>query len=144
MNEQNAHTPPQFPRRPRFTLDTLQEIRLSAGDGETTAAAYIFTHRGKTAEKIATLEDLNRTEKAATLAFILQHAPAAVVKRKKAKKPRKEPRLYLNAPADLEPVDLDGLTPPELPEMELPDLEPETGELAGNPAEKGTPTEEKR
>ena len=113
------------PKRPRFTEETLQEIRISAGDGETTAAAYIFTHKGQAAEKIAALDELTANERAAALAFILKHAPAATIKRKKARRSRKQPRLYNEAPVEFEPVDLDNLKPPELPDMEIPEWETE-------------------
>ena len=115
-----------FPTRPRFTLDDLQEIRIAEGDGESTLAAYRFDHKGEPAEKIATLDDLTRTEREAALSFILAHAPAVVIRRKpqqKAKKARRSPRLYNTEAVEFEPVDLDDLTPPTLPEIDPTPLE---------------------
>lgn len=118
MNEQPATL---SPKRPRFTEETLQEIRIADGDGETTVAAYSFTHNGQPAEKVAPLDELTAAEREAALAFILKHAPAAKIKRKKARRSRKQPRLFNEAPVEFEPVDLDSLTPPELPDMEIPE-----------------------
>ena len=128
-----------FPTRPRFTLDDLQEIRIAEGDGESTLAAYRFDHKGEPAEKIATLDDLTRTEREAALSFILAHAPAVVIRRKpqqKAKKARRSPRLYNTEAVEFEPVDLDDLTPPTLPEI---DAAPLNRILEGNEGEKGNP-----
>lgn len=92
MNEQPATL---SPKRPRFTEETLQEIRIADGDGETTVAAYSFTHNGQPAEKVAPLDELTAAEREAALAFILKHAPAAKIKRKKARKGAKN-RRYSN------------------------------------------------
>lgn len=122
-----------LPKRPRFTLDGLQEIRIAEGDGESTIAAYRFTHKGQTVEKVATLDDLTKKEREAALAFILAHTPAVQIRRRKPKKQRTPTRLY-NTEAEaveFEPIDLDKLTPPTLPEFEpLPDDLTEQGQQA--------------
>ena len=107
-----------LPKRPRFTLDALQEIRIAEGDGESTIAAYSFTHKGKTVEKMATLDDLTRKEREAVLAFILAHAPAVRIRRRKPKKTRNPTRIYNTEAVEFEPIDLETLTPPKMPEFE--------------------------
>ena len=62
-----------FSQEPRFTLASLREIRIPAGDTRSSLCAYIFIKRGKRIEKIARLEDLSDKERAAALAFILHH-----------------------------------------------------------------------
>jgi hypothetical protein len=62
-----------FSPEPRFTLASLREIRIPAGDTRSSLCAYIFIKRGKRIEKIARLEDLSDKERAAALAFILHH-----------------------------------------------------------------------
>ena len=107
-----------LPTRPRFTLEALQEIRIAEGDGESTIAAYRFTHKGQTVEKVATLDDLTKTEREAALTFILAHTPAVQIKRRKPKKQRNPTRLYNTEAVEFEPVDLDALTAPQMPEFE--------------------------
>lgn len=142
----------KFPTRPRFTLDDLREIRIAGGDGESTVAAYCFDHNGEPAEKVVSMDDLTHAEREAALAFILAHGQAAAIRRKKQQKPRKarrSPRLYNTEAVAFEPVDLDDLKPPSLPEIDTPDeqvfldLDPEPLNriLEGNEEEKGSPKE---
>ena len=42
-----------FPTLPRFTLETLREIRIATGDGDSTIAAYTYTHGGADVTKYA-------------------------------------------------------------------------------------------
>lgn len=115
----------KLPNRPRFTLDDLQEIRIAEGDGESTIAAYSFTHKGQTVERIARLDDLTRAEREAVLSFILTHAPAVTIRRRKPKKQREgyahdayPTRLYNTEAVEFEPIDVDALTAPQMPEFE--------------------------
>ena len=64
---------------PRFTLDTLQNIRFP---GETDAPAeYTYTSGGQSATISATPEQLTAEEQAAALAFILKYCRAQSAKR---------------------------------------------------------------
>ena len=116
----------KFPTRPRFTLDDLREIRIAGGDGESTVAAYCFDHNGEPAEKVVSMDDLTHAEREAALAFILAHGQAAAIRRKKQQKPRKarrSPRLYNTEAVEFDPVDLDDLKPPSLPEIDTAALD---------------------
>ena len=130
----------ELPVKPRFTLDGLREIRIAAGDGESTIACYVFIYNRRKVEKYAAFDDLTRAEQAAALAFILLHGETRV----KRKTPIRE-----RPPIDLEALSLDDL--PDLdaetsPEM-LPDLDAGTspedheetpdaaGDLPGDPGQ---------
>lgn len=129
----------KFPTRPRFTLDDLREIRIAGGDGESTVAAYCFDHNGEPAEKVVALDDLTHAEREAALAFILAHGQAAAIRRKKPKKTRRSPRLYSTEAVEFDPVDLDELKPPSLPEIDTAPLDALTaGETAGKQDTDGT------
>lgn len=123
-----ADTPGTFPSRPRFTLDTLREIRIATGDGESTISAYTHIHRGKAVTKYATFETLTHAEREAALAFILKYSGAAAIRRKA--KPRgkavsggrDQRRQYpkFDHVPELEPLDKANLNPPELEEIAFP------------------------
>lgn len=102
-----------FSDEPRFTLGGLREIRIPEGDGRSTLSAFVFIKGGKRREKIARLDDLNESERAAALAFILRYGKTIIK--------RKDP-----------PPSLD-----QIPELEIPP------ELAPAQGEKGTPNGEK-
>lgn len=90
--------PDAFPVEPRFTLESLREIRIPKGAGST-VTAFVFIHAGKKVEKYATVEDLTDQERTAALAFILEHGETVV----KRKTPIRPP----------EPIDLSTLTIPD-------------------------------
>ena len=102
-----------LPQEPRFTLGGLREIRIPAGDSRSTLSAFVFIKGGKRREKIATLNDLTESERAAALAFILRYGKTIIKK--------KDPPPSLEA----------------LPELEIPP------DLDGPQGEKGTPNQEK-
>lgn len=73
----------EIPKKPRFTLETLQEIRIATGDGENTIAAYRQRlQSGAIAEKYAAFEDLTQAEKNAAFAFMLKYCKAQTIRRK--------------------------------------------------------------
>lgn len=90
--------PDTFPKKPRFTLESLREIRIPKGAG-CTVTAFVFIHEGRKVEKIAGVEDLTAEERTAALAFILEHGETVV----KRKTPIRPP----------EPIDLSSLTIPD-------------------------------
>lgn len=108
-------------RYPRFTLDTLQSIRYSPGDGETTIAQYTYTHNGESVTKYAPLEDLTKAEREAALSFLLLYGKGdtatrkakprgrAVAQRQPGYKPRprKEPPPFDLSTLEIEPVTLE-------------------------------------
>lgn len=116
-----ADTPGEFPSRPRFTLDTLREIRIATGDGESTIAAYTHIHTGKPVTKYATFETLTHAEREAALAFILKYSGAAAIRRKAKPRGRaitgtktraeKRPAPFDLGKIEFEPVDIDSLSP---------------------------------
>ena len=112
-----------LPVKPRFTLDALREIRIAAGDGESTVACYVFIHKRRKVEKYAALDDLTRAEQAAALAFILKHGENVI----KRKTPVREFK-----PIDLEKIDLS--------ECFLEDAAGDPGQEAGGAA--GDPGQE--
>lgn len=130
--EPNAPSPDTagaFPSRPRFTLDTLREIRIATGDGDSTIAAYTHIHRGKAVTKYATFDTLTHAEREAALLFILKYSGAAAIRRKA--KPRgkaitggrdQRRRQYpkFDTLPELEPLDTDSLNPPELEKIVFP------------------------
>jgi len=115
-----ADTPGEFPSRPRFTLDTLREIRIATGDGESTIAAYTHIHTGKPVTKYATFETLTHAEREAALAFILKYSGAAAIRRKakprgkavsaRGSDPRRQYPKFDTMP-ELAPLDAESLTP---------------------------------
>ncbi len=128
-----------FPTRPRFTLDTLREIRIATGDGDSTIAAYTHMHRGKPVTKYATFDTLTHAEREAALAFILKYTGAAAIRRKA--KPRgkavsggrDQRRQYpkFETMPELYPLDMDtaNLTPIQPPALEnIPENIPFPGE----------------
>lgn len=116
-----ADTQGTLPSRPRFTLDTLREIRIATGDGDSTIAAYTHIHRGKTVTKYATFDTLTHAEREAALAFILKYSGAAAIRRKAKPRGRAvtggrdQRRRYpkFETMPELEPLDMDtaNLTP---------------------------------
>ena len=121
-----ADTPGEFPSRPRFTLDTLREIRIATGDGESTIAAYTHIHTGKPVTKYATFDTLTHAEREAALAFILKYSGAAAIRRKAKPRGRAvtggrdQRRRYpkFETMPELEPLDMANLTPIEPRELE--------------------------
>lgn len=71
-----------FSDTPRFTLSALREIFIPEGGTGTTLAKYTFRKRGRKIEKLARLDDLTAEERAAALAFILEHGAGVKIKRK--------------------------------------------------------------
>lgn len=71
-----------FSETPHFTRAALREILIPEGGTDTTLAKYTFRHRGRKVERIARLDDLTDQEKAAALAFILEHGAGVRIKRK--------------------------------------------------------------
>lgn len=71
-----------FPTRPRFTLETLREIRIATGDGDCTIAEYTHLHNGTLTTKIVEFSDLTHAEREAALEFILRYSGAAAIRRK--------------------------------------------------------------
>lgn len=67
---------------PRFTRAALREIFIPEGGTGTTLAKYTFRKRGRKVEKLARLDDLTDQEKAAALAFILEHGAGVRIKKK--------------------------------------------------------------
>ena len=110
-----------LPIKPRFTLDALREIRIAAGDGESTVACYVFIHKRRKVEKYAALDDLTRAEQAAALAFILKHGETVI----KRKTPVREFK-----PIDLEKIDLSEC----FPEDAAGDFPGDPGQEAGGAA----------
>lgn len=113
-------TPVIFATRPRFNLDTLREIRIATGDGESTIAAYTYTHKGKLFTKYAPFEDLTPAERKAALLFILKYSGAAAIRRKgkprgravtgkRTSAGRQPPPLDLDK-IEFEPIDPDSIT----------------------------------
>lgn len=110
-------------RYPRFTLETLQTVRYSRGDGETTIAEYTYTHNGETVTKYAPLEDLTKAEREAALSFLLMYGKGdtatrkakprgrAVAQRQPGYKPktRKEPPPLDLSKVEIEPITLEQL-----------------------------------
>ena len=105
MKEAAAHQGLELPTQPRFTLESLREINIAPGDGETTVAHYAFIHKGKRREKYVAFEDLTHGEREAALCFILKHGEG----RTKRKTPVK-PQQPITA-EDLPPIDLETLEP---------------------------------
>ena len=135
-----------FPTLPRFTLETLREIRIATGDGDSTIAAYTYTHGGADVTKYAEFSDLTHAEREAALLFILRYSGAARIHRKGKPRGRavagKRQRTRRATPPpcpldtiELDPVDLDSLTPTD--PAALVDAEPPKKVLP--PAEKPTP-----
>lgn len=107
-----------IPHKPRFTPETLQQIRFSAGDAETTIAAYSISCNGRTITRYDTIDGLTRAERETALAFILKYAKGQTIKRKgkargiavKGKTPEKIPPPFDLSKVEFEPVDIDSLT----------------------------------
>ena len=95
-----------LPQEPRFTLGGLREIRIPAGDSRSTLAAFVFIKGGKRREKIASLDDLTESERAAALAFILRYGKTIIKK--------KDPPPSLETLPEFEPIP--DPTEPEQPE----------------------------
>lgn len=120
----NAPSPDKlgvFPSRPRFTLDTLREVRIATGDGDSTIAGYTYTHRGQTFTKYAAFEDLTPAERKAALLFILKYSGTAAIRRKGKPRgravtgtrtnARRQPPPFDLDKIELEPVDPDSIAP---------------------------------
>ena len=111
-----------LPVKPRFTLDGLREIRIAAGDSESTIACYVFIHNRRKVEKYAAFDDLTRAEQAAALAFILKNGETVI----KRKLPVRD-----CPPIDLEKIDLSEY----FPEGAAGDLPGDPGQEAGGAAD---------
>lgn len=105
------------PQKPRFTLDTLQEIRIATGDGESTIAAYRQRLAdGATVEKYAAFEDLTQAEKNTALVFMLKYCKAQTIRKKGKPRgkavtgtrcaPRSEPPPFDLSTIEFEPLEL--------------------------------------
>ena len=105
-----------FPHKPRFTPETLQEIRFSTGDSETTIAAYTITQDGKPVTRYDSIEGLTHAERETALAFILKYAKGQTIRRKgkprgrAGKAPEKMPPPLDLEKIEFEPVDIESLT----------------------------------
>jgi hypothetical protein len=140
-----ADTPGTLPTRPRFTLETLREIRIATGDGESTIAEYTYTHKGQTVKKYATFEDLTRPEREAALLFILKYSGAAAIRRKA--KPRG--RAVTGAgqkrtgrqppPFDLDKIEFQEITPDSMKPVEFEPLEIDPAALLDSGGRKRRP-----
>ena len=131
--DQNTPSPDNLgalPTRPRFTLETLREIHIATGDGESTIAEYTYTHRGQTVKKYATFEDLTRQEREAALLFILKYSGAAAIRRKAKPRGRavtgtgqkrtgRQPPPFDLDKIEFEPITPDSIQPNELEEITL-------------------------
>lgn len=73
---------PRNSARDRFTLETLQSVRYSRGDAETTIAEYTYTYNGGSVTKYARIEDLTRAERDSVLKFILLYGAAQTITRR--------------------------------------------------------------
>ncbi|MDD2956488.1 MAG: hypothetical protein PHD67_09280 [Oscillospiraceae bacterium] len=112
-----------FPHRPRFTLETLKQVRIATGDGESTIAAYTYTHGGQTFTRYEDIEGLTHAEREAALAFMLKYSKGQTIDRKgkprgravtgtrpyTARQQTAPPPLDLEK-VEFEPVDIDSLT----------------------------------
>ena len=95
------------PTKPRFTLETLQEIRIATGDGESTIAAYrqrLAT--GAIVEKYAAFEDLTQAEKIAAFAFMLKYCKTQIIRRKGKPRGRAVNRTHTAPRSEPPPLDL--------------------------------------
>lgn len=118
-----------IPQKPRFTLESLQEIRIATGDGDSSIAGYTYTYNGQTVNRYATFDDLTHTEREAALEFILKYSKTQAIRRKgkprgiavkgKATARITPPLIPENITLDLRDLKLD---PPEMI-TELPEKE---------------------
>ena len=107
-----------FLHKPRFTLDTLQEIRFSTGDAETTIAAYTIRQGEKTVTRYDDIEGLTHAERETALAFILKYAKGQTIRRKgkpRGRAVKGKATEHIPPPLDLEkielaPVDIESIT----------------------------------
>ena len=102
----------KLPTRPRFTLDSLREIRIATGDGESTIANYTYTINGASYTKYAAYDDLTKSEREAALTFMLKFSGATVIRRKgkprgRAVAGRNQRRRRQPAPGALELTDFE-------------------------------------
>ena len=137
-----------FPTRPRFTLETLREIRIATGDGDCTIAEYTHLHNGTLTTKYVEFSDLTHAEREAALEFILRYSGAAAIRRKgkprgravagrRAGKARKRDTLTESELRDLDNLDFGNIdfgadmekAIEEMADFTIPDIDPAPLEL---------------
>lgn len=111
--------PGEFPTRPRFNLESLREIRIATGDGESTLAAYTYTVGGTQFVKYATFDELTHAEREAALEFVLRFGAVHVRRKAKPRGRAAAPRTR-RPPATLDLSEVD-LSVPDFGEYDLPD-----------------------